>query len=362
MASLVELFDSFGQSPWIDNLQRSWLNDGTLANYIRMGVRGLTSNPSIFAHAISSGSDYSEHLDDLKGSKVDDVYWDLVLHDIAGACKVLRPLYEESSYRDGFVSVEVDPRLSHDSSATIEAAKRIKERVKHPNLLIKIPATKEGVEAVREVVAEGISVNVTLIFSLNRYREVMTAYIDGVSMYLEKGGSDIGHLASVASFFVSRTDVKVDALLSKVGADKDLFGKAAVASAKLAYQDFLEVFSSDTWTALAARGAQPQRPLWASTSTKNPEYSDLLYVDSLIGPNTVNTMPEATVRAYIDHGTPRASLLEGVEEAHDHLEQISALGIDLEEVALQLEKEGVAAFEQAHVEILDLLRHKMEDL
>ncbi len=362
MASLFELYEAFGQSPWIDNLQRSWLTEGTLAELIRSGVRGVTSNPSIFAHAISTGSDYSEHLGDLKGASVDDVYWDLVLHDISGACKVLKSLYDDSHCRDGFVSVEVDPRLAHDSAATVESALKIKERIGAPNLLVKIPATKEGVSAVKDVIAQGVSVNVTLIFSRVRYREVMEAYVAGLEEYLQNGNSDLRHLASVASFFISRTDVKVDSILSRKNYQGELAGKAAVATAKLAYQDFLEMFSSSRWNALAEKGAQVQRPLWASTSTKNPDYPDLLYVDNLIGPNTVNTMPEATLRAYQDHGRPSVSLLEDIDSANTYLKDLTNLGVDLDKVALELEDEGVEAFKGSHVEILKLLEKKLSEL
>ncbi len=362
MASLFELYEAFGQSPWIDNLQRSWLTEGTLAELLRSGVRGVTSNPSIFAHAISTGSDYSEHLGDLKGANIDDVYWDLVLHDISGACKVLKPLYDDSHGRDGFVSVEVDPRLAHNAAATVDAALKIKERVGAQNLLVKIPATEEGITAVQDVIAQGVSVNVTLIFSRTRYKEVMEAYVAGLEKYLQSDKGDPRHLASVASFFVSRTDVKVDSILSKEGYRGELNGKAAVATAKLAYQDFLEMFSSPRWNALAEKGAQVQRPLWASTSTKNPDYPDLLYVDNLIGPNTVNTMPEATLRAYQDHGQPTVSLLEGVETAKTYLTDLTNLGVNLDEVALELEDEGVGAFEGSHIEILKLLENKLSEL
>ncbi len=362
MASLFELYESFGQSPWIDNLQRSWLTEGTLAQLIRSGVRGVTSNPSIFAHAISTGSDYAEHLGDLKGASVDDIYWDLVLHDISGACKVLRPLYDASHGRDGFVSVEVDPRLAHNKTATVESAIKIKERVGAPNLLVKIPATEEGVAAVKEVVSQGVSVNVTLIFSRVRYKAVMEAYIAGLEAYMHDHDDNPGQLASVASFFVSRTDVKVDSLLTNRAYQGELYGKAAVALAKLAYQDFLEVFSSDRWNLLAERGAQVQRPLWASTSTKNPHYADLLYVDNLIGPNTVNTMPEATLHAFQDHGQPRVSLLEDLEASKASLQDLIKHGVDLDQVALELEDEGVEAFENSHLEILQLLEKKLSEL
>ncbi len=258
--------------------------------------------------------------------------------------------------------MEVDPRLAHDSAATVESALKIKERIGAPNLLVKIPATKEGVSAVKDVIAQGVSVNVTLIFSRVRYREVMEAYVAGLEEYLQNGNSDLRHLASVASFFISRTDVKVDSILSRKNYQGELAGKAAVATAKLAYQDFLEMFSSSRWNALAEKGAQVQRPLWASTSTKNPDYPDLLYVDNLIGPNTVNTMPEATLRAYQDHGRPSVSLLEDIDSANTYLKDLTNLGVDLDKVALELEDEGVEAFKGSHVEILKLLEKKLSEL
>lgn len=355
MAVLRALNDDFGQSAWIDNLQRSWLEDGTLATLIDKGVRGLTSNPTIFANAISKGTEYRGDLEALRGSTPDEAYWKLVLDDVGNACDLFLPLNTTSGGSDGFVSVEVDPRLARDTAGTIESAKTIWSKLSRKNLLVKIPATKEGVPAVEEVIAAGISVNVTLIFSLQRYREVIDAYQRGIARLAKRDPSLLQSVNSVASFFVSRTDTKVDPLIAKHPELSSYAGKTAIAMAKAAYQIFLEAFSSDDWRDLEALGANSQRPLWASTSTKNPAYPELLYVENLIGPKTVNTMPYATMLAFIEKGVPRPSILEDVSDSLAVLDTLEAAGISLATATEELELEGVESFAASHESILELL-------
>ena len=358
MGILTTLYDDYGTSPWIDNLQRSWLLDGTLQKLVHDGVRGLTSNPTIFAHAIAGGTEYDEQIATLKGTKADDAYWELVLADICNACDVMLPLFRSTGGADGFVSVEVDPRLARERNATVEAARWIWSRVQRENLLVKIPATVEGVSAVREVIANGISVNVTLIFSVDRYDEVITAFQDGLSALAKTEPSKLASVHSVASFFISRTDTKVDAALERLGS-RNLEGKTAVAQATVAYQRFLERFATNTWKDLAAQGAHAQRPLWASTSTKNPAYPDLLYVESLIGPQCVNTMPQSTLDAFIDHGKPSFAMLESFDQATALLKSVESAGVDLAQVAIELENEGVESFASSHESILELIGTKL---
>ncbi len=373
MNKLHELFDAEGQSPWIDNLKRSYLTDGHLADMVSDGVRGVTSNPTIFAKAIQGGTDYDEQFASLTATKnVEDAYWDLVVQDIVDALGVLRPVHDASGGADGFVSLEVAPALAYDTRASIEAARSLHERIHQPNLFVKIPATAEGVPAIRAMIGEGKSINVTLIFSLERYGEVIEAYQAGLEDLLAKDPeADLSKVTSVASFFVSRVDTEVDRRLetmaedgtSPAGDDVDqLAGKAAVAQAKLAYQLFVERFAGPRWEALSARGAHLQRPLWASTSTKNPAYPDLLYVDNLIGAHTVNTMPDATLEAFLDHGTVSRTVDQGVQEAKSALEDLAAAGIDMEDVAGTLEDEGVAAFAKSFDELLQSLTDKANAL
>lgn len=359
MSSLSSLYDEYGLSPWVDNLQRSWLRDNTLRQLIDQGVRGLTSNPTIFAKAISEGSEYDQEIAGLQGASVDDAYWELVFADIKEACRLMAPLHQATDGRDGFVSMEVDPRLARDTGKTIASAKAIAERMTQPNLMVKIPATREGIPAIREAIASGISINVTLIFSLHRYQEVMEAYITGLEDLSRSSPERLGAVHSVASFFISRTDTKIDAALDKLQAPESLKGKTAVAQAKIAYQAFLEKFSSERWLELASQGANIQRPLWASTSTKNPAYPDLLYVESLIGPQCVNTMPYATLLAYVDHGRPSTSLLERISDSEEILAKVTDLGINLDAVAIELEEEGVASFAESHEGLLELLSSRL---
>jgi transaldolase len=302
-ANRLHELHELGQSPWLDNLRRGWLTGGELAAWVERGIRGLTSNPSIFQKAISAGTDYDEQFGDLiaGGTTVDDAYWDLVTSDIRGALDLLRPVYDASDGVDGFVSVEVAPDLARDSAGTEAAARRLHTDIDAPNLYVKIPGTAEGLAPIEAMIAEGRSINVTLIFSLDRYAEVMEAYLRG----LERHDGDLSRISSVASFFISRVDTEIDRRLEEIGTEAALAlqGKGAVAQGQVAYQRFLDTFAGPRWEALAARGARVQRPLWASTSTKNPDYPDTLYVDQLIGPHTVNTMPEETIDAFLDHGT-----------------------------------------------------------
>ena len=352
---------ALGQSPWIDNLTRSGIRGGELTALVEQGITGVTSNPTIFQKAMSAGHAYDEQYKSLlRTHDVEDAYWEMVIDDIKKALQILRPVYDRAAGADGFVSVEVSPALAADRDRTIAAARDLHLRIDEPNLLVKIPATPESVPAVREMIGEGRSVNVTLIFSLDRYAEVIEAYLSGLEHY----NGDPAAVASVASFFVSRVDTEVDRRLDAIGSGDalQLRGRAAVAQAKLAYQLFLDRFRGPRWDALAARGARVQRPLWASTSTKNPAYPDLLYVDTLIGPDTVNTMPDATVAAFLDHGTVARTVDVGVDDAKATLDQLAAVGVDLDDVARTLEEEGVASFMKSYDELLSSLRDKANSL
>jgi transaldolase len=354
---LHELFQQQRQSPWIDNLTRPMLRGGRLQALVDDGVRGVTSNPTIFAKAISAGADYDEQFDRLLSAhSVEDAYWALVVSDIMEALEVLRPVHEASGGDDGFVSLEVAPSIAHDTKATVAATRLLHERIASPNLMMKIPATAEGIPAIATMIGEGRSINITLIFSLDRYDEVIEAYLSG----LEACEGDLSRVHSVASFFVSRVDTEVDRRLEALGTEEALAlrGTAAVAQAKLAYQLFRQRFSGDRWEVLRARGASVQRPLWASTSTKNPAYPDLLYVDSLIGPDTVNTMPDATVEAFCDHGTVGCSVDADVDGAQRALERLAGVGVDMDDVSRVLEDEGVASFAKSFDELIQALTDK----
>lgn len=360
MGRLHELYRQQGQSPWLDNVKRSWITSGELGRWVTRGVRGVTSNPTIFQKAIESAEDYDEQFHGClaAGATVEEAYWDLVTTDIAGALAVLRPVYDESDGVDGFVSVEVAPALADDAAATISAARALHARLAAPNLYVKVPGTTAGVDAFRQLVADGHSVNVTLLFSVERYEQVIDAYLDG----LEANAGDLAQVSSVASFFISRVDTEIDRRLDKVGtptADA-LRGKAAIANARLAYGRFQERFSGPRWEALAARGARPQRPLWASTSTKDPSYPDTLYVDSLIGPGTVNTLPDATLAAFEEHGALDRTLDRDLDAAFATVDALAAEGVDLTEVTTQLESEGVAAFVASFDDLLASLDRKAE--
>ncbi len=358
---LHELHD-LGQSPWLDNLRRGWLRGGELAEWVDRGIRGLTSNPSIFQKAISSGSDYDEQFGDLMGAgtSVTDAYWDLVTTDIEGALSLLRPVYDASEGLDGYVSVEVAPDLARDPSGTEAAARRLHEVIAEPNLYVKIPGTAEGIAPIRTMIGEGRSINVTLIFSLDRYAEVMEAYLAG----LEQAEGDLSGISSVASFFISRVDTEIDRRLEEIGTAGALAlrGTGAVAQAQVAYQRFRSTFSGSRWEALVARGARVQRPLWASTSTKNPAYPDTRYVDLLIGPDTVNTMPEETLDAFLDHGTTMRTVDVDPADAQARLDALGDIGVDLDDVATVLEEQGVAAFAKSFDELIGVLGTKAAEL
>ena len=359
---------NLGQSVWYDNMYRSLLDGGELARLNSLGVTGLTSNPTIFEKAISSADDYDDSLmrRPADSHTAEQAFEALAAEDIRAAADLLRPVYDRANGADGFASLEVSPRLAHDTGATIEAARRLFTALDRPNAMIKVPATPEGLPAIRQLIADGINVNVTLIFSLDMYARVREAYVSGLEDLAASGG-DLSAVASVASFFVSRVDTAVDGLLA-ARADESLqplMGKAAIANAKIAYQDFKRTFASDRFSALANKGARVQRPLWASTSTKNPEYSDVLYVETLVGPHTVNTMPDATLDAFLDHGAAHPSIEDGVAKAYEVIQNLEAAGISMEAVTAQLMDEGVKAFADSFdllLENIDAKRARLMNL
>lgn len=359
---LRDVHTHHGQSPWIDNLQRSYLTSGRLQQLISRGIRGLTSNPTIFQKAIDASSDYDEQFADAlrRGLSVTDAYWDLVLADIEAAARTFAPIHAESDGIDGYVSVEVDPSLSHHASDTLTQARQLHDRLGCDNVMIKIPATTECLGTIADMIAEGRSVNVTLIFGLDRYQQVMNSYLDGLERAL-RDGHNLSSIASVASFFISRVDSEVDRQLRERGRP-DLLGTTAVNQARLAYELFERTFSGDRWESLAAAGARVQRPLWASTSTKDPSYPDTKYVDSLIGPQTVNTLPESTMEAFDDHGTVATTIRENLDLAHQQWHELASIGIDMNGVADLLEREGVAAFQDSFTSLIASLHNKAQSL
>jgi transaldolase len=365
MTKLQQLFAEQRQSPWLDNLTRPYLRDGTLTRMVADGIRGVTANPTILARAIEASDAYDEQFRSLitSGHTVSDAYWELAIADVRDACAVLRPTFDDSDKTDGFVSIEVAPELARDTEATIKAARELHNRIALANLFVKIPATSQGIPAIRTMTAEGHSINITLIFSLARYGEVIDAYIDGLEAYSAAGG-DLATVHSVASFFVSRVDTEVDHRLEALttNASPNLRGRAAIAQAVLAFQLFRARFAGERWEQLAAQGARVQRPLWASTSTKNPAYPDTRYVDDLIGPDTVNTLPEVTIAAYEDHGRVARTIDAHVDEAHDVMRDLAAMGVDMDDVGLTLEDEGVASFHESFRHVLDALKAKADKL
>ena len=359
MLNAIREIQKLGQSLWYDNIRRGLIDSGALAQLIAQGITGITSNPTIFEKAIDGSSDYDQAIQSLSRhtASVDELYDALVLDDIARGADLLLPVYQTSHGKDGYISIEVPPTMAEHTDATIAEAHRLFQALNRPNIMIKVPATPEGIPAIRRLIADGINVNVTLIFSLEAYRDVIEAYIAGLEERLTKN-LPLDHVASVASFFVSRVDTLVDRLLDQKQADPALKGKAAIANAKMAYQLFLEQFQDARFQRLRDHGAMVQRPLWASTSTKNPTYPDLLYVEALIGPDTVDTLPPATVDAILDHGRAEARIEQGLEEARTVLTQLESHGISMDAVTEQLLKEGVASFHQSFVTLRESLDKK----
>jgi transaldolase len=358
-----------GQSPWYDQMTRSLVSQGTLKKMIEEdGLRGLTSNPTIFEKAISGSKDYEDTLRTLvgKGADLAEIYDALVVGDIASAADVFRPVYDSTQGEDGFVSIEVSPLLALDTAGTIKEAKRLHTKLARPNVMIKVPGTPEGLPAFEELISAGISVNVTLIFSVDVYAKVVESYLRGLEKRVSKGGA-VNRVASVASFFVSRIDTAVDKKLeeiAKAGRPEaaELTGKAAIANAKLAYEKFQHLFSGARWEKLAAAGAHVQRPLWASTGTKNPQYSDVLYIETLIGPHTVNTMPPATYDAFRDHGRAAVTITDDLKGAHDFFNKLREIGIDLAAVTEELTVAGVKSFSDSYnnlVAVIERRRHEV---
>jgi transaldolase/glucose-6-phosphate isomerase len=374
MASkLHELYDQHGQSPWLDFIRRNMLNDGGLQRYVDDGIRGVTANPTIFAQAIGAGDDYDAQIEDLlrQGVPGHEMFEHIAKQDIRHACDILRPVFDASGGADGFVSIEVSPEKAFETQATIDEAKSWWKQIDRPNLFVKIPATSEGLPAIEECLASGVNINITLIFAISFYERVMEAYVRSLERRLD-AGQDLRGINSVASFFVSRVDTAADKLieakLAEAATDSErenlrsLLGKAANANAKVAYQRFLEVFGGERFAKLKAAGAKVQRPLWASTGTKNKAYSDVLYVDNLIGPDTVNTMPVATIDAFKDHGVLRRTIDEGVGEARKALDDLAAAGISMDAITDQLQKDGVEAFTRSFGEISDIAARKADEI
>ena len=361
----LKQLETLGQSIWLDYIRRDLIADGGLRRLIEEdGLRGMTSNPALFEKAIAHSHDYNEDIQALalKGKGAEVIYESLSQRDVQSAADEFRPLYDRTDGRDGYVSLEVNPHLAHDTAGTVREARRLWAALNRPNVFIKVPATADGLPAIRELIGEGISVNVTLLFGLPRYRQVADAYLAGLEARAAQG-KPLKHVASVASFFLSRIDTVVDPLLEKRiaqgGPEADIaqqvHGNVAIASAKVAYQIYKEIFGGDRFRRLAAQGARVQRLLWASTGTKNPAYSDVKYIEALIGPDTVNTAPLETLEAYRDHGEPKARLEQEVEEARGVLERLSELGIRIDQVTQQLEDEGVEKFNKPFDKLMETL-------
>jgi transaldolase len=362
--SRLHQLSALGQSVWIDFLSRRLIKEGELERLMHEdAVVGVTSNPTIFEKAISEGDAYDDQMRDVLAQEDDpkEVFLKLEVKDVQDACDLLRPVWQPGQALQGYVSIEVDPNFAYDTDATIAEAQRLHDLVDRPNCYVKIPGTKDGLPAIEEMIARGRNINVTLVFSLDRYAEVVEAYLRGLERLVESGG-DPTKVASVASFFVSRVDTEGDKRLDEAHAPGDLKGKLAVANAKLAYQRYKELFSGSRWEALEAKGARTQPCLWASTSTKNPAYSDVLYVDELIGPETVNTMPEETIKAFQDHGVVALTLEQDLDEAKRVFERIAEAGVDYDDVVVTLEQEGVQKFSDSFAELLDGVRAKHGEL
>src|SRR4051794_9692220 len=364
MSTPLQQLSDHGQSVWIDYLSRKFVREGDLKGLVEQGVVGVTSNPTIFQAAIAEGDAYDDQIRELSAELDDpkEIFWRLAVDDIRDACDILGRVHDDGQGKDGWVSLEVDPNLAHDTEATKAEAVRLYELVQRPNLFIKIPATVEGLQAIEDTIARGIPVNVTLIFSLERHRKVAEAYVRGVKRWVD-GGGDPKQVASVASFFVSRVDTEADKRLDEIGGHDDLKGKLAIANAKLAYQTYQEVFVDPAWKELEAKGASRQRCLWASTGVKNPDYKDTVYVEELVGPDTVNTMPRELVEAVLDHGEIREdALLENPEEASRVLDQFESAGVKYDDVVQVLEEEGVEKFAKSFANLIEGLESKLRTL
>ena len=361
MADLKALH-GLGQAMWIDYIRRSFMTSGQLDQWINRGVRGMTSNPTIFDKAIAASEDYDASLRRQveAGITLTARYEDLALEDIRLAADSLRPVYEASDGADGYVSLEVRPELSNDTQGTLAEARRLFATLARPNVLIKVPATPEGIPAVEKLIGEGININITLMFSLSHYRDVSEAYLSGLEARAA-AGMDLRHVASVASFFVSRVDSAVDKRLERIG-EGELQGKTAVANSKLAYELFQRTFSGPRWDRLESLGAMKQRVLWASTSTKNPAYPDTLYVDNLIGPDTINTAPLETIEAFLDHGRLEKTIDDGLADAHRQIGRLGEIGVDLDEITQQLQIDGVKAFAASFDSLLSSIEKKQRAL
>jgi transaldolase len=359
----LHAINQLGQSIWYDNIRRSLLDSGEFQRLIQAGVSGVTSNPTIFDKAISGSTDYDASLQRLLDADepVNKVFEALALEDIGRTADLLRPIFDRTHGVDGYVSLEVDPNLAYDTANTISEAKRLFASLGRPNVMIKVPATPAGYPAVETLIGGGINVNVTLMFSLAQYEATAQAYITGLERLAESGG-DLSKVASVASFFVSRVDTAVDRALEKHPHGSSLRGKIAIANTKMVYARFREIFDGERWGKLAAQGARVQRPLWASTSTKNPSYPDTLYVDHLIGPDTVNTMPPATLQAVLDHGSVASTVETGLDQARAQLSRLSELGVDLDAITQQLLEDGVTAFAKSFESLLASIEAKRERL
>jgi transaldolase len=363
----IQQLHELGQSVWLDSISRGVLGpDGELAAQVAAGIRGVTSNPTIFEKAVGGSDAYDAQIAEIiaaagsgKAPAAESVFEDLAVTDIRAACDVLRGVYDEAGGTDGFVSIEVAPDLAFDTEGTMVAARRLWSRVDRRNVMVKVPATDEGVPAVEQLTAEGLNINITLMFALADYEAVANAFITGLERC-----EDPSQVSSVASFFVSRVDTKADAALDKIGTEAalSLRGRSAVANAKLAYRRYQELFEGERFSRLAAAGARPQRVLWASTSTKNPAYPDTMYVDQLIGPNTINTMPPATVDAFNDHGTVAPTLTEGLEDAEAVIAGLGEVGVSYDQVTKELQTEGVQAFADSMAEVYTTIRAKMAEL
>ena len=368
MGNTIQELQALGQSVWYDNISRGTIESGELGRLIDLGVSGLTSNPTIFEKAISGSTDYDTAMLELARAdkSVDEIYETLAVEDIRSAADLLRPTYDRTNGADGYASLEVNPHLAHETETTVSEAKRLFAALDRPNVMMKVPATPEGIPAVHRLIGEGVNVNITLTFSLDAYRDVRQAYMAGLED-LDWSGGDVSRIASVASFFVSRVDTDVDALLderlSQGDEDvQDLFGKAAIANAKLAYRDFKDDFEGERFAVLRSKGARVQRPLWASTSTKNPDYSDVLYPEELAGPDTVDTMPDATISAFLDHGKAEVALDKAVDTAEAALESLEEAGVSMEQVTAKLLADGVKSFSDSFDALIANIERKRADL